>query len=470
LLINGFKKIIDYPFIKKLLLLGFLGSGCFVTYSVSNIFGIMQVNDKDFIEKNRYYYDVTLPNLNVDKYLAYENLDGVNYILPGSGNISFEIRYPYYYQTIDARTILSGSLVASNLLDESDLIYGRMPQNKYEIVVDEMTIDKMLNEYSIPKEVGISSFKDLLNTKAYLNNLDAFIIVGITNKNDPSIYADRTMLINMLSNTDRSYIMYDNDTESDESDKLLDYTLIDKLQLKKGRLPVNDYEVIVNYNREYEMPLNKTIDKKVNGKKLTVVGYYEDNTLNNLYTNGNTIKYSYIENSRNITVMPSDGEKVIEAFNGSNLNIKSSYETSLNEYKYAREDAVKAGLIVSFVILAISFIEIYLMVRASFLSRIKEVGIYRAIGVKKSDIYKMFFGEIFAITTLACIPGVLFVSYCLSSLSTISYFSQNYLINGMTILISTILIYAFNLFVGLLPVANVIRQTPAQILARKDLD
>lgn len=63
--------------------------------------------------------------------------------------------------------------------------------------------------------------------------------------------------------------------------------------------------------------------------------------------------------------------------------------------------------------LSISLIEIILMTRSSFLSRIKEVGIYRAIGVKKSDIYKMFIGESFAITSISSLPGVLFISYCL---------------------------------------------------------
>ena len=52
------------------------------------------------------------------------------------------------------------------------------------------------------------------------------------------------------------------------------------------------------------------------------------------------------------------------------------------------------------IIMAISLIEILLMTRSSFLSRIKEIGIYRAIGVKKTDIYKMFLGEIIAITTV----------------------------------------------------------------------
>jgi ABC-type antimicrobial peptide transport system permease subunit len=70
------------------------------------------------------------------------------------------------------------------------------------------------------------------------------------------------------------------------------------------------------------------------------------------------------------------------------------------------------------------------MVRSSFLSRIKEVGIYRAIGVKKIDIYKMFFGEILSITTIASVPGVIFMAYVLNTLSSIKYLSSYFVINS----------------------------------------
>jgi len=110
------------------------------------------------------------------------------------------------------------------------------------------------------------------------------------------------------------------------------------------------------------------------------------------------------------------------------------------------------------------------MMRSSFLSRIKEVGIYRAIGVKKSDIYKMFMGEIIAITTLASLPGLIIMAYILKTLSTIKYLDGLFLINSTVLIISIILVYGFNLLVGLLPVFNTIRKTPAQILSRHDLD
>ena len=168
--------------------------------------------------------------------------------------------------------------------------------------------------------------------------------------------------------------------------------------------------------------------------------------------------------------MPKDESKIIDEFNNKNLNIKSSYEVSLNNYKNEKSDSMKASLIVSFVILAISFIEIFLMIRASFLSRIKEIGIYRAIGVKRTDICKMFMGEILAITTITGIPAVMFVSYALKNLMTINFFEMNYVVNLSTILISIIILYIFNIIVGLIPVFNIIRQTPAAILSRKDID
>ena len=62
------------------------------------------------------------------------------------------------------------------------------------------------------------------------------------------------------------------------------------------------------------------------------------------------------------------------------------------------------------------------MIRSSFLSRIKEIGVLRAIGVKKADIYRMFIGEIFAITTIAGMPGILLMTYILYNAAKVSYF------------------------------------------------
>ena len=122
------------------------------------------------------------------------------------------------------------------------------------------------------------------------------------------------------------------------------------------------------------------------------------------------------------------------------------------------------------VILAISLIEIYLMIRSSFLSRIKEVGVLRAIGIKKSDIYRMFVGEIIAITTIASMPGVALMTYILSQVSKIPYVDRMFIVNFKTVGLCIGIIYLFNILIGLLPLFRVVRKTPAKILSRHDVE
>ena len=106
----------------------------------------------------------------------------------------------------------------------------------------------------------------------------------------------------------------------------------------------------------------------------------------------------------------------------------------------------------------------------SVLERTKEIGILRAIGVKKTDIIKMFLGEIIAIATIGGLIGILFMAYMIKFLLRVSYLKNMFVLNPQVILISIILMYSFNIIVGLIPVFNVLRKTPAQILSRHDIE
>ncbi len=62
------------------------------------------------------------------------------------------------------------------------------------------------------------------------------------------------------------------------------------------------------------------------------------------------------------------------------------------------------------------------------------------------------------------------MSYILSGLVKLPIMGYNYLFNIYIILLSVIVVYVFNIVVGLLPVFMTIRKTPAQILSRIDAD
>ena len=82
----------------------------------------------------------------------------------------------------------------------------------------------------------------------------------------------------------------------------------------------------------------------------------------------------------------------------------------------------------------------------------------------------MFLGEIFAITTVASMAGVIIMSYILYNLCKIEYIAGMFAINPVVFFGAVIILYVFNSIVGLIPVFTTMRKPPAAILARYDVD
>ena len=470
---HGFKKVFGYSFVKKLLLGGFFLAALFVTYSVSNIIGLLTVNDSEFIATNKNYLKIERNKVKVEDYLNYEGMDGIIYMLPGNSKVGMKVSNQEYYQTKDSNIVINGSIASNEMISSKDIIYGRYPENDNEIVIDKMVYDKAKGL----EMIGYYEVERMVNSRVFTNK--EYIIVGIVDMGSPSIYASRNELYNIIINSKAGYDYdYGFGVSSVAISEELDNSSIysydsyrDKIVITKGREPSNDYEVIINESYQEEYKLNKEIDKKVNGKKLVVVGYYKsEDDINSYFVSSNTKKYDLIENSKGIIIYSKDKDKIINNFKDIGVKVIDVYQSDRNNYIDSMKDSVNASLIVAGIMLGISLVEIILMTRSSFLSRIKEVGIYRAIGVKKLDIYKMFISESFAISTLASLPGVLFMSYCLHVLSDIDYIGRNYVMNIYIMILCIILIYLFNIIVGLIPVLNTIRKSPARILSGKEVD
>ena len=475
-IISGIREIADYSFLRKILLLGFFAASMFIVYSVCNIAGIRNIEDTDFITMNKNYLQAENVKIGVDNFLKIENLEEVDYVLPGDSNVDLKIKFDDYYQTAIYEMAISGSLVSLDVINETNLISGRMPENEYEIIVDKKVIDNLRNSVT-GQYMGIKSESEILNKEVSVENMNNFKIVGFVDEKTPSIYVNKNIFINLLNSSKMTEynmggIVIQEEGQVEKSE-VYDYNLyLDDITLTKGRMPTEDYEVIVNETNRYQMKLNKTINIKVNDTELKVVGYYESKTNRNDYlVNSNTVKYDVINKSEGITIYPKDEITLMQKLeNDYGLNVINRYETDKENYIDSQKESKLSSLIFAGIILGISLIEIYLMMRSSFLSRIKEVGVLRAIGAKKREIYKKFIGEIIAITTCAGMPGVILMTYILYTLSQNTYLSRTYIVNFTTVGISILLIYAFNILVGLLPLFKVLRKTPAKILARHDIE
>ena len=474
-IVSGFKKIFEYSVLKKILLIGFFLTGIFIMYSVSTLVASITIEDKDFIDMNKNYLIVDYKKIKPETYTSLESNLDIHYMFPGNSISTFTIVLDDFYQTSMINAKLQASISSINMITDKDLYLGRMPQNENEVVVDKMSFDKMLAQDVIPQMAGLKKVENILNRKIKINNMPNMVIVGITNLESPSIYMYESKFQNILyQNKDNEEYEYYNEyyEELVYTNEYEDFSLYtNKIEVKEGRYPYYDYEIMVNYARKDEMKIGKYIEDKINGKQLIVVGYYTSkDDLGTSFVNANMIKSLLIKNSSDIIIYPKNKEETLKKIREEyKLNVKDTYTYSKNNYINQKRESIKAAITSSIVMLMISLIEIFLMIRSSFLSRIKEVGIYRAIGVKKKDIYAMFAGEIIAITLMASTPGILITAYVLSEISQVVFLEGMFVVNAFLIVLSLILVLIFNLIVGLIPVFKTIRKRPAEILARTDI-
>ena len=82
----------------------------------------------------------------------------------------------------------------------------------------------------------------------------------------------------------------------------------------------------------------------------------------------------------------------------------------------------------------------------------------------------MFIGEIVAITTITSLPGIMLMSYILNTLINNIDISKMFIMNWNIVGLSVLLIYGFNLLVGLIPLYSVVEETPSKIFARHDVE
>ena len=445
---SSIKNILNYSKLKKLLLLGYFATGVFILFAISSLSSIYTADQEDYIKYNKDYI-IYKSAIKEEELTLLENDPNIDYILPNNSEIDFRFKTEEFQLSYILN--FSGSLSTTSNIEE--IYIGEKASTIEEVVIDKLLIDKLHNHsIYLLGTLGIDEgeYERYLGKEVEIGGYE-FKVVGITNENEPNIYIDKSLIYKVQQRK-----------RLEDIATFIDYEEFENIKLTSGRLPVNKNEILLE---DWVMA-----PKEIDGIKVKVVGRYnpENVKTQSIITNNETIKNYVFSTAKEVAIR--QHEKDITKLKLSNGQLQDSFELSKEEYIKDKRTQSTSIIIISVIILSVSLIEIYLMLRSSFLSRIKEVGILRAIGVKKSDIYKLFSGEILAITTIGCIPGILLMYYILHSLRDISVIKAMFIINPSLIVISTILVYTFNLLIGLIPVFMTMRKTPQEILTRNDIE
>lgn len=475
---SGWKTVRSFKKVRKVLMLGYVFAAMFAFLAVSNVIGLIDLKPVDYRTTNGNYITVSNPEKTRDALDMAADLDGVSFAMPGSTLKSVTLPMDDYLQTNYAQEDLNVSLVLTSVLTDDQIIAGSMPADEHEVVIDKSIIDKFIRE-GAGKYVGLDTMDEFIGRRLSFTNLDDYRIAGISDTESPSLFVDESQVMYILTNGDDadSEISYGLETEAEEdlikSGRVMDLNLTkNKIKIKKGRKPEDIYETIINSVHDEEVGLGKTINTKLAGHKLTVVGFYTSDSVDDdtYYVHADTIKEDYILRQKNFSVYANDTSAVKAALENEGMSAKVNDSRDRKAYVNSRKDQLTSSLLVAVIIILISLIEMFLMLRSSFLSRIKEVGTLRAIGLKKKDIYRMFTGEILVITFITAVPGIAIMYFLLTQLVQITYYIEGlYMVTPVIAVITFVVILLFNLLAGLIPVFVTMRKTPAQILARTDI-
>ncbi|MBE6040044.1 MAG: ABC transporter ATP-binding protein/permease [Clostridiales bacterium] len=475
---SGWKTVKGFKKVKKFLLLGFVAAAMFAFLAVSNVMGIFDVKPEDYRTTNEHFVTISNPAKTEDLLNVAEGLDSVTYVIPGSTQKGITLPMDDYLQTSYAAESLSVSVAQTVTLSPDQLIAGSMPEDPHDVVIDRKIIDNFLRD-GLGKPVGLDTMEEFIGRKLTVPNLSPYRIVGVTDTKSPTLFVDPSQVMYILTNGEDPVDEFALDTGGGEeedvikSGKVMDLDLTtNKIEVTKGRKPENAYECIINKDHEEEIELNKAVNVKVAGRKLTCVGYFTSDSANDdtYYVNAETIRQDYIKKQKDFTAYAENPAQLKSILDQEGLSCKINDERDRKAYIHSRKDQLTSAVVVAGIIMLISLIEMFLMLRSSFLSRIKEVGTLRAIGLKKKDIYRMFTGEILVITFITAIPGIILMYFGLSQVVKVSYYLEGfYMINPMIAGITFGIILLFNLLAGLIPVFMTMRKTPAQILARTDI-
>ncbi len=470
---SGFKKIGAYSKLKKVLLLGFVLASMFVIYAISNVVGVNNITDDEFITDNKDYLRANVGILSKKHFDRYANDPSVDYVLPGGGYVAFALPSDNYVQTAWSSVALYASVTDRERLSEENLIMGRMPRDSNEIVLDKLVIERTVYNDWLAKESGIDSLEDVLGeTLLHSPYVHDLTIVGISDTVQPNIYVDRELII-PLCIYDMGINVGSNMSGplSTGENEFAPYSVLEgdnEKYLVEGELPTEDYEVILPDIMMGTNEIGDTMDQRIGGNPLVVTGFYHDERGGyGYYANDETVLQARLSGFGTLGICPVDKELAIMELNDGQHEITDIYEEQREGYLYSIRTSILRVEIMAAIIIAVSLIEIYLILRASFLSRIKEVGVLRAVGLKKGDIYRMFSGEVLAITILTALPGMAFMAYILHTISDVV---SMYKMNIWIFLGSFLIVLFFNMVGGLLPVLTVLRKTPAEILSRNDVN
>ena len=516
-----------------------------VVLSVREILSVVMLDTGSIITKDTHYYKLSSPLLTETQVLlsAYqeqfglmtEALEEAGFEVYGIPDTTLEYQYTGIAQIENAVfKIKEFCFVPVDKMEEDMLLFGRMPSEEAEVVLDRLMIERFFEESPEIANI-ITDMEQMVGKTIATKQGINLTITGISDTGNPNIYIKPSLILK-LRRENFSFI-----TENAVQKKFPDYQSRELGITENGRVEVlvsratlqgeymsymaKQYGALVeqsvavqNYiawnfpeediekeqerlremeeyygmtleeyvellNSEAEF-LNYSYERTLIGSvRYVVVGCYDEAVEADFIVPEEAVPY-YDKAVLNISpacyvyaeaedaqameqkirdTIPEDVREYLR------LRVENEAERVISAYKEENYEKLQGRILIVATIFIISMVILYFIMKANAIDRMKDLGVYRMLGISKKSIVGMFACENFMITSVTSVPGVLLISFIGLVLSRIESLGVDITYPWYAIILTILFFYTANILVGILPVWRLLRLPPAQLAAKYDV-
>jgi len=359
---------------------------------------------------------------------------------------------------------ISGQIDLVSRIETNDLLKGRLPSSDYEILISKSVAEATIKS-ATAQEVGVWEIKHLLYEKFIIDGHE-ITISGIVDTDIDIIYLSRVMASHYsLSTLDKKGV----------SILYRPYDLYSDIDLVIGSLP-NENQIVISLAQFEQLSGSSDYSgawpREIIGLESEVSGIHDVDGFEMIsLVTIEQIERKLFETTTQVFVYTKNYESLVyELYAQHDIEASESRESSLIQLRKNQQITLASTLITSGIMAGFILLGFYFTIRSSLTSRVYEISVHRALGVRKGDILKSFIIEILILTTLTSLIGYLAMSLALSSLLDGIIGNLNFFyVSPVSIFLGVVFIYMINMIAGLLPVIMLLRKTPAEILSQYDI-
>lgn len=399
----------------------------------------------------------------VQEFTAYLNTTGLDfdYIPNPSQSIYYET--DLFLQMGDLSITLQGfSYSRLSRLDESTLIYGRMPEKADEIVVDRWVLENLIGSEGILQS-GIEDVSYFLGKQLHYKKLSlAPEIVGICDSGEPTVYLSTQALASIGAGGNELITLSDLHALGEFED--YDMTYLDCLIVTNnaGMAYADKIGGVYNTKSQQIYTIRGAVEADTYAVMVIADEYLEHHVQAMLTGNFSLYCEDKAAVREAINNLPEELAEQIQVY------VTDRYSLDMNAYLASTQRRLDARTIVTLTVIALCFVMLYILQRSGVHERIGMICVYRLLGIPKRKLMGIFATEAtltFLITTL---PTGVLTYLTVAVLNALPSVEVSLLLPWQAAGLVTLAIGLCQLLLSALPLLRLLRQPPARLAAKFD--